>query len=69
MRLKTGGGGGYGNPVQRDEEEALRDALNGYISLRAAEEDYGVVIDPVRFTIDRAATRKKRRAMTEMGAL
>ncbi len=68
VRLKTGGGGGYGNPVERDEEVVLRDALNGYISLRAAEEDYGVVIDPVRFTIDREATRQKRRAMMEMGA-
>jgi N-methylhydantoinase B len=66
--LRTGGGGGYGNPAERDEEAVLRDVLNGYVSLGAAEEDYGVVIDPVRLAIDREATRKKRAAMAGMGA-
>lgn len=65
IRLLTGGGGGYGNPLERDEDQVLQDVLDGYVSLQAAEEQYGVVIDSTNFTIDKEATLKKRRAMVE----
>ncbi len=67
VRLLTGGGGGYGNPLDRDEEQVLQDVLDGYVSLQAAEEKYGVVIDPENLTIDKEATLEKRRAMSEGG--
>ncbi|MDF9844512.1 MULTISPECIES: hydantoinase B/oxoprolinase family protein [unclassified Paenibacillus] len=38
------GGGGYGNPLERDSAAVLSDVLDGYISLESAERDYGVVI-------------------------
>jgi hypothetical protein len=38
----------------------LRDTRNELVSLRGAREDYGVVIDPVRWTVDEAATTALR---------
>jgi hypothetical protein len=39
----------------------LEDALNGYVSIEAAREHYGVAIDPVTRKIDPAATERLRR--------
>jgi N-methylhydantoinase B len=38
------GGGGYGDPFERDPRAVLDDVLNGYVSLEAARREYGVVI-------------------------
>ncbi|GJH09980.1 hydantoinase B/oxoprolinase family protein [Caballeronia novacaledonica] len=38
------GGGGWGDPLERDPELVLRDVLDEYISPNSAFEDYGVVI-------------------------
>jgi len=54
----AGGGGGYGNPRERDVEAVRRDVINGYVSVEHARQDYGVVIDPQSFEIDDTATRK-----------
>jgi len=56
----AGGGGGYGNPLERSIEEVQRDVINGYVSVESALEDYGVVIDPHSYDIDIIATRKLR---------
>jgi N-methylhydantoinase B len=42
--FELGGGGGYGNPSERDPERVRLDALRGYISREAAERDYAVVL-------------------------
>jgi N-methylhydantoinase B len=44
--LLTGGGGGFGNPFERDPERVVADIREGYVSVHAAARDYGVVIDP-----------------------
>jgi N-methylhydantoinase B len=65
------GGGGYGNPFERDPLAVLDDALNGYVTLEAARRDYGVVIRssqradeqitlPRHLSIDDAATASLR---------
>ena len=41
---RTGGGGGYGDPYDRDPEAVLEDVIDGYVSLSGAREEYGVVI-------------------------
>ena len=55
------GGGGWGNPYERDAEQVRLDARDGIISREAAAEVFGVVLseaaDPV---IDAAATAAKR---------
>ena len=60
VRLAQTGGSGYGDPRTRDATRVLDDVRNGYISVRSAEEKYGVVI--VNGEIDTAATDAKRRA-------
>lgn len=58
--IKTPGGGGYGNPLNRDPEKVLDDYKNDLVSLSSAEEEYGVVIIPDRGIIDMEATRELR---------
>jgi N-methylhydantoinase B len=36
------------------------DVRNGFVSLEKAAEDYGVVVDPVTFAVDEAATAAHR---------
>jgi len=54
----AGGGGGYGNALERDVEKVRRDVVNGYISVESAREDYGVVIDPETLEADGVATQR-----------
>jgi N-methylhydantoinase B len=60
MSFQTGGGGGYGSPLERSPEQVLQDVLNGYVSLYSAREDYGVVVDEAEMTVDVEATRRLR---------
>ena len=64
----SGGGGGWGNPLNRDPEKVLYDVRNEYISLSSAERDYGVVIDPTTLTLNEAATVKLRKLRDERQA-
>lgn len=50
------GGGGYGDPLDRDPELVLRDVLDERVSYISAEQDYGVSIDPKTKTLDDAVT-------------
>ncbi len=45
VELNTPGGGGYGDPFERDPERVFDDVVNGYVSIEAAREQYGVVVD------------------------
>jgi N-methylhydantoinase B len=56
----SGGGGGVGDPLDREIEKVRWDALNEYISVKTAHEIYGVVINPETFAIDEAATAALR---------
>ncbi len=53
--LESGGGGGFGNPLDRPIEHVLADIRQQYISPEAARRDYGVVVDE-DFNLDEAAT-------------
>jgi N-methylhydantoinase B len=44
IRVRTTGGGGWGDPLERDPNLVLRDVLWGKVSRGAAAADYGVVI-------------------------
>jgi N-methylhydantoinase B len=44
LRIETGGGGGYGPPFDRPAEDVLEDVLGGFVSVRAARSEYGVVV-------------------------
>jgi N-methylhydantoinase B len=44
VRVCTTGGGGWGDPLERETEMVLRDVIDGKVSGRAARDDYGVVL-------------------------
>ncbi|UOQ92332.1 hydantoinase B/oxoprolinase family protein [Halobacillus shinanisalinarum] len=45
VHLITATGGGYGSPLHRNPEQVLKDVRNGYISLKDAEDVYGVKVE------------------------
>ena len=61
LRLEMPGGGGLGDPKQREPDKVAEDVRNGLVSRGAAERDYGVVIAPDG-TLDAEATRRARGA-------
>jgi len=69
LRFQTGGGGGWGDPLDRDPEMVLRDVRDEYVSIEGARRDYGVVIrgdaerHPEQLEIDHGATAALRNAM------
>jgi N-methylhydantoinase B len=58
--IRTAGGGGWGNPFERDAELVLADVIEGLVSIAAAREAYGVLIDPQRNLVDADATAQLR---------
>ncbi len=57
----TGGGGGYGDPLERDFAAIAKDLRNGFVSPEAAARDYLVVLTD-DLGIDEAATAELRAA-------
>ncbi|MTD15565.1 hydantoinase B/oxoprolinase family protein [Nakamurella sp. YIM 132087] len=62
----TGGGGGYGDPLDREPERVAADVRNGFVSVGAAAADYGVVVDPETFAADLTATTALRGTRREV---
>jgi N-methylhydantoinase B len=58
--MDAAGGGGYGEPLERDPEMVENDVINGYVTIESAREDYGVVINPETMRVDPNATKKLR---------
>ena len=63
VRIETPGGGGYGDPLERDPKMVLRDVIDEYVSLRQAEKVYGVAIDRKTATVDVKRTGELRREL------
>ena len=57
--VRTGGGGGWGDPLERDAALVAADAAEGLISGRAARELYGVVLQG-SMSLDESATQRLR---------
>lgn len=45
VRIRSPGGGGYGDPADRDEERVREDVEEGFVSAESAERDYGLTLD------------------------
>ncbi len=58
---RQAGGGGWGDPRQRDPQAVARDVKNDKVSLSAARQHYGVVLDPETFAVNHEATQTLRR--------
>ena len=60
VRIYTAGGGGWGDPLERDIGMVRDDVLDGFVSPEAARASYGVVIDADTLRVDGAATETQR---------
>jgi N-methylhydantoinase B len=67
VSIQSAGGGGWGEPLERELESVRLDVLTGMVSPQAAERDYGVVVSVVQshgvttdVAVDFAATKKVR---------
>lgn len=61
--MDAAGGGGYGDPLERDPELVESDVTDGYVSLKHARKDYGVIIDARTLKLDHEATKALRTAL------
>lgn len=63
VRLETPGGGGLGDPLERDPHKVLMDVRSGYVSNEMAEKSYGVIIEKVNgeLSVDEARTAESRK--------
>jgi N-methylhydantoinase B len=59
-RHELPGGGGWGDPLEREPARVLRDVRNELVSVETARREYGVVIDTQRWKIDETATADLR---------
>ena len=60
LEVSSPGGGGFGDPLEREPERVLRDVRDGIVSVEAARQDYGVVIAPGGRRVDADATTRQR---------
>jgi N-methylhydantoinase B len=60
VTILAGGGGGYGEPLERPPDLVLADVRQGYVTREAAERDYGVIVLPSG-SVDEGATAELRR--------
>jgi len=58
--VRTGGGGGWGDPLDRDPEMVKADVIEDFVSAEKALSEYGVVLDPKTHAVDVAATQRLR---------
>lgn len=63
LYFRAPGGGGYGDPLERELDHLQHDIDNEYVSVEAAERDYGAVVDHATGQIDRPASDEKRRQL------
>jgi N-methylhydantoinase B/oxoprolinase/acetone carboxylase alpha subunit len=59
LAVTQGGGGGYGDPLERDPHRVAADVIDGYVSQRRARVDYGVILDSAR-KVNASATARER---------
>ena len=61
LELRSAGGGGRGNPLEREPWRVARDVARGFVSEATAQRDYGVVLE--QDLVDEAATAALRVGM------
>jgi N-methylhydantoinase B len=64
ITLITSGGGGWGNPLDRDPEKVRWDVIEGLVSKERAQSEYGVVLND-QGEIDWNVTKEIRTKMAK----
>ena len=57
-------GGGWGDPLKREPEKVAIDVKNDKVSIEAAKESFGVVLNPETVEVDEQATEELRKELT-----
>jgi N-methylhydantoinase B len=65
--VRTGGGGGWGDPLSRDPEAVRADVIEGFITGTSARDEYGVALRD-DLSVDVGATARLREAMRTAAA-
>ncbi len=60
------GGGGFGDPIDRDPQAVLKDFGRGWVSRRIAERIYGVILSGDGKAVDMAATEARRQQIRDL---
>ncbi|WP_372624200.1 hydantoinase B/oxoprolinase family protein [Falsiroseomonas sp.] len=68
FRHVLAGGGGWGDPLERDPAKVLKDVRNELLSPERARTDYGVVLDTASRMVDAAETVRLRAELRERRA-
>ena len=68
LLVEMPGGGGWGNPWERDPQQVLQDVIAEKVSPMRARELYGVEIDMERRHVDMQTTQELRKALKGQGA-
>src|SRR5262245_45796921 len=58
--IVTAGGGGWGDPLERDPERVRQDVIDDLVSEDAARDQYGVVLDATTRAVQEEATALRR---------
>ncbi|HMJ96639.1 MAG TPA: hydantoinase B/oxoprolinase family protein [Thermoleophilaceae bacterium] len=61
LDYRVAGAGGWGRPFARDPDAVLDDVIDGLVSVAAAEERYGVVVDRAAGEVDLTKTAERRK--------
>jgi len=66
----SAGGGGFGDPLERDPEQVKEDVVDGFVSIERARKDYGVVVNEVdaelsEYVVDLEETERERARIAE----
>jgi N-methylhydantoinase B len=59
--MDAAGGGGFGDPLERDPALVARDVVEGYVTPERAREDYGVAVDGLTGEVDADETARLRK--------
>ena len=70
VRIVTPGGGGFGDPLERDVDAVRLDVLRRLVSVRSAADEYGVIVRPIKgevldYAVDATATEALRDQVRE----
>lgn len=62
IEIRSGGGGGFGDPKSREVEKVLADIKDGLVSPEKAKVDYGVSVNSATLELNKAETEQLRKS-------
>jgi N-methylhydantoinase B len=68
VSMRLSGGGGYGDPYERDPNRVLDDVREGLVTAEGARRDYGVAVAPDLSQVDDESTARLRRSRHTVGS-